>query len=71
MSSNELLVSNPTVRVEDHRHGALLEDGGVERCFPVGDGSRVVDTMVALSFPIARNNRRESQQSLPMTYGYG
>src|SRR6266481_4604859 len=53
---DELIVSDPTVGMEDHGHRALVEDGGVERGFPVGDSGRVIDAMMALSFPIAGNN---------------
>ena len=54
---NQLLRSNPAVRMEDEGERALLQDTRVERRFPVGDRHRVVRAMGVVRLPIARRHR--------------
>ena len=47
-----LLAANPAVRMKNEVQHALLEHGGVQGGFPVGDRGRVVDPMKVLGVPI-------------------
>lgn len=64
---DDLVVAEPPVRMEDRGEDALCAHDGIESELPVGDGGGVGGAVGVEGFPVARDQRGNSQQVRLMT----